>query len=154
MGTKPDKSRFLGHSIGLQLDESPVVAAGFDRPPVGGTMAIEPKAVYAEGGVGSEDAWVRDEDGMRPITADGALPWVMRMRHKNTRKTRSARRPKVGTKKAWASALSSGSRPTGPTSTNSSSVFAPCAGRRLDRPARPVDSSAAMNASTLGNLVK
>lgn len=78
MGTKPDQSRFLGHSIGLQLDESPVVAAGFDRPlPVGGTMAIEPKAVYAEGSVGSEDTWVRDEDGMRPITADGALPWVM-----------------------------------------------------------------------------
>ena len=78
MGTKPDQSRFLGHSIGLQLDESPVVAAGFDRPlPVGGTMAIEPKVVYAEGSVGSEDTWVRDEDGLRPITADGALPWVM-----------------------------------------------------------------------------
>ena len=78
MGTKPDQSRFLGHSIGLQLDESPVVAAGFDRPlSVGGTMAIEPKAVYAEGSVGSEDTWVRDEEGMRPITADGALPWVM-----------------------------------------------------------------------------
>ena len=78
MGTKPDQSRFLGHSIGLQLDESPVVAAGFDRPlPVGGTMAIEPKVVYPEGSVGSEDTWVRDEEGMRPITADGALPWVM-----------------------------------------------------------------------------
>ena len=78
MGTHPDQSRFLGHSIGLQLDESPVVAAGFDRSlPVGGTMAIEPKAVYAEGSIGSEDTWVRDEDGMRPITADGALPWVM-----------------------------------------------------------------------------
>ena len=36
-------------------------------------MAIEPKAVYAEGSVGSEDTWVRDEDGMRPITADGAF---------------------------------------------------------------------------------
>ena len=78
MGTKPDQSRFLGHSIGLQLDESPVVAAGFDRPlPVGGTMAIEPKVVYAEGSVGSEDTWIRDEEGMRPITADGALPWLM-----------------------------------------------------------------------------
>jgi Xaa-Pro aminopeptidase len=78
MGTTPDQSRFLGHSIGLQLDESPVVAKGFDRPlPVGGTMAIEPKVVYGEGSVGTEDTWVRDEDGMRPITADGALPWVM-----------------------------------------------------------------------------
>ena len=78
MGTKPDQSRFLGHSIGLQLDESPVVAKGFDRSlPVGGTMAIEPKVVYGDGSVGTEDTWVRDEDGMRPITADGALPWVM-----------------------------------------------------------------------------
>lgn len=78
MGQAPDQSRFLGHSIGLQLDESPVVAYGFDRPlEVGGTMAIEPKVVYAEGSVGTEDTWVRDEDGMRPITADGAVDWTM-----------------------------------------------------------------------------
>ena len=78
MGMTPDQSRFLGHSIGLQLDESPVVAAGFDRPlPVGGTMAIEPKVVYAEGSVGTEDTWVRDEEGLRPLTADGGLPWLM-----------------------------------------------------------------------------
>ena len=78
MGMQPDQSRFLGHSVGLQLDETPVVAAGFDSPlPVGGTMAIEPKAVYVDGSIGSEDTWVRDEEGMRPITADGALPWVM-----------------------------------------------------------------------------
>ena len=78
MGMQPDQSRFLGHSVGLQLDETPVVAAGFDSPlPVGGTMAIEPKAVYIDGSIGSEDTWVRDEEGMRPITADGALPWVM-----------------------------------------------------------------------------
>lgn len=77
MGMKPDQSRFLGHSVGLQLDESPVVAAGFDRPlPVGGTMAIEPKVVYEEGSIGSEDTWIRDEEGMRPVTADGAWPWL------------------------------------------------------------------------------
>ena len=77
MGATPDQSRFLGHSIGLQLDETPVVAAGFDRPlPIGGTMAIEPKVVHAEGSIGSEDTWVRDEEGLRPITADGAMPWV------------------------------------------------------------------------------
>ena len=77
MGMKPDQSKFLGHSVGLQLDESPVVAAGFDRPlHVGGTMAIEPKLVYAEGSIGSEDTWIRDEEGMRPVTADGAWPWI------------------------------------------------------------------------------
>ena len=77
MGMKPDQSRFLGHSVGLQLDETPLVAAGFDRPlPVGGTMAIEPKVVYQEGSIGSEDTWIRDENGMRPVTADGAWPWL------------------------------------------------------------------------------
>lgn len=77
MGMAPDQSRFLGHSVGLQLDESPVVAEGFDRPlPVGGTMAIEPKVVHENGSIGSEDTWVRDEEGMRPITADGAIPWI------------------------------------------------------------------------------
>ena len=77
MGMAPDQSRFLGHSVGLQLDESPVVAEGFDRPlPIGGTMAIEPKVVHTDGSIGSEDTWVKDEDGMRPITADGAIPWV------------------------------------------------------------------------------
>jgi len=54
-----------------------VVAEGFDRPlPIGGTMAIEPKLVYSDGSIGSEDTWVRDEDGMRPITADKAIPWL------------------------------------------------------------------------------
>lgn len=77
MGMVPDQSKFLGHSVGLQLDESPVVAAGFDRPlPIGGTMAIEPKVVHADGSIGSEDTWIRDEDGMRPVTADGAWPWL------------------------------------------------------------------------------
>ena len=77
MGMKPDQSRFLGHSVGLQLDESPVVAAGFDRPlPIGGAMAIEPKVVYAEGCIGSEDTWIRDQEGMRPVTAGGAWPWL------------------------------------------------------------------------------
>jgi len=77
MGMAPDQSKFLGHSVGLQLDETPVVAETFDRPlPIGGTMAIEPKVVHSNGSVGSEDTWVRDEEGMRPITAGGALDWI------------------------------------------------------------------------------
>ncbi|MDP6869501.1 MAG: M24 family metallopeptidase [Candidatus Poseidoniaceae archaeon] len=77
MGMAPDQSRFLGHSVGLQLDESPVVAEGFDRPlPIGGTMAIEPKVVHSNGSIGTEDTWIRDEEGMKPITADGAIPWI------------------------------------------------------------------------------
>ena len=76
MGMKPEQTRFLGHSLGLELDESPVVAADFDRPlEIGGTMAIEPKVVYPEGSIGSEDTWVRGERGMEPLSADGAFPW-------------------------------------------------------------------------------
>ena len=77
MGMSPDQSKFLGHSVGLQLDETPVVAEGFDSPlPIGGVMAIEPKVVHEDGSIGSEDTWVRDEEGMRPITAGGAIAWI------------------------------------------------------------------------------
>ena len=72
MGMKPDQSRFLGHSVGLQLDESPVVAKGFNRPlPVGGTMAIEPKVVFLEGSIGIEDTWIRVPEGIKCLTRIG-----------------------------------------------------------------------------------
>lgn len=77
MGMKPDQTRFLAHGVGLELDESPVVAESFDVPlKRGGTIAIEPKVVYPEGSIGSEDTWVRTEHGMEPITAGAAFPWV------------------------------------------------------------------------------
>ena len=77
MGMKPDQTRFLGHGVGLELDESPVIAAGFDRVLVeGGTIAIEPKVVYPEGSIGTEDTWVMTDSGMEPITAGAAFPWI------------------------------------------------------------------------------
>jgi hypothetical protein len=39
-------------------------------------MAIEPKVVHVEGSIGTEDTWIRDEEGMRPITADGLWPSI------------------------------------------------------------------------------
>ena len=75
MGMPPNQSRFLGHSIGLHLDETPVVARGFPRPlPIGGTMAIEPKVVYPNGVIGLEDSWVRTENGMECMTAGDLIP--------------------------------------------------------------------------------
>lgn len=69
MGMAPDQAKFLGHSIGLELDETPVVAAGFDRPlPIGATMAIEPKVIQIEGAVGIEDSWVRTATGMERLS--------------------------------------------------------------------------------------
>lgn len=75
MGMPPDQARFLGHSIGLHLDETPVVARGFSKPlQIGGTMAIEPKVIYTDGAIGVEDSWVRTEDGMECLTAGDAIP--------------------------------------------------------------------------------
>ena len=80
MGMKPDQSKFLGHSVGLQLDESPVVARGFDRPlPVGGTMAIEPKVVYNDGSIGIEDTWIRGSEGLECITNSVSTNWIVEM---------------------------------------------------------------------------
>ena len=75
MGMGPDQARFLGHSIGLELDETPVVAASFVRPlPVGGTMAIEPKVIHPDGAIGVEDCWVRTADGMSCLSSGEAFP--------------------------------------------------------------------------------
>ena len=73
----PNQTRFLGHGVGLELDESPVIANGFDRSlTVGGTIAIEPKVVYQEGSIGTEDTWLMTDSGMEPITAGAAFPWI------------------------------------------------------------------------------
>ena len=75
MGMPPEQARFLGHSIGLELDETPVVAKGFDIPlEIGGVMAIEPKVIYPEGAVGIEDCWVRNEDGIECLSSGTEFP--------------------------------------------------------------------------------
>ena len=75
MGMAPDQSNFLGHSVGLELDETPVVARGFDRPlPVHGTMAVEPKVIHYDGSIGNEDTWYRTSDGMECLTAGSSFP--------------------------------------------------------------------------------
>ena len=75
MGMFPDKSDFLGHSVGLELDETPVIANGFDRPLcIGGTMAIEPKVIYPDGCIGTEDTFVRTKDGMECLTMGDSFP--------------------------------------------------------------------------------
>lgn len=75
MGMLPDKSNFLGHSVGLELDETPVIANGFNRQLcIGGTMAIEPKVIYPDGCIGTEDTFVRTKDGMECLTMGDSFP--------------------------------------------------------------------------------
>tara|TARA_B100001123_G_scaffold113847_1_gene132547 strand:- start:2247 stop:3482 length:1236 start_codon:yes stop_codon:yes gene_type:complete len=78
MGVPPDQASFLGHSVGLELDETPVVAKGFDRPlSLGATMAIEPKVVFDDGAIGTEDTWARTSEGMECLTAGESFPRIV-----------------------------------------------------------------------------
>ncbi|MFL2953150.1 MAG: aminopeptidase P family protein [Euryarchaeota archaeon TMED192] len=75
MGMKSHQAKFLGHSVGLELDESPVLANGFDRAMHEGCiMAIEPKVVYDDGAVGTEDTWVAGKDGLECLTSGKSFP--------------------------------------------------------------------------------
>jgi Xaa-Pro aminopeptidase len=79
MGYEDQGVRFLGHGIGLNIDELPVLAKGFDVPlEEGMTIALEPKKGLADVGmVGIENTFVVTADGGRSLTGgpDG-LPVV------------------------------------------------------------------------------
>lgn len=62
--------RFLGHSIGLTMDESPVIARGFREPiRANMTFAIEPKiALRGIGTVGTENTYLITEKGAQSLS--------------------------------------------------------------------------------------
>jgi Xaa-Pro aminopeptidase len=70
MGWGENRVSFLGHGVGLDLDELPILARRFDDPLVPGhVLAIEPKIFLGEtGGVGVENTWVVTDDGCRNVT--------------------------------------------------------------------------------------
>jgi Xaa-Pro dipeptidase len=70
MGPPGDQARFVGHGVGLELDELPVLAPGFDAPLVRGqTVAVEPKFVLpGRGAIGIENTWAVGERGGEKIT--------------------------------------------------------------------------------------
>ena len=65
MGPPGAQARFVGHGVGLELDELPVLAPGFDAPlRAGQTIALEPKFVFpGQGAIGIENTWVVGERG-------------------------------------------------------------------------------------------
>ena len=74
MGPPGDQARFVGHGVGLELDELPVLAPGFKAPlQAGQTVAVEPKFVFpGVGAVGIENTFVVTVQGGEKLTA--ALP--------------------------------------------------------------------------------
>ncbi len=71
MGAGDSKVRFVGHGVGLELDEWPVLSSGFDaRLEPGMTVAVEPKVFFPEhGGVGVENTYLVTESGFEKLTA-------------------------------------------------------------------------------------
>jgi Xaa-Pro dipeptidase len=70
MGVGGEKMRFIGHGVGLELDELPVLADGFPGTLLeGATVAVEPKLVYPDVGVlGEENTYLVTADGPRQLT--------------------------------------------------------------------------------------
>ena len=68
MGMPGEQAKFVGHGVGLELDELPIIAQGFKTPlQVGNVIAIEPKFVFpGRGVVGIENTFaVTDAGGMK-----------------------------------------------------------------------------------------
>lgn len=70
MGPPGENAKFVGHGVGLELDEMPVLAQGFDQPLVAGqTIAIEPKFVFPDlGPIGIENTFAVTNAGGEKIT--------------------------------------------------------------------------------------
>ncbi|MEX1031247.1 MAG: Xaa-Pro peptidase family protein [Paenibacillaceae bacterium] len=70
MGYGADQVSFLGHGIGLEIDELPVLAHGFVTPlAVGMVIAIEPKFTFpGRGVVGIENTYAITEEGYEKLT--------------------------------------------------------------------------------------
>ncbi len=70
MGFGDRRASFLGHGVGLQIDEMPVLADGFDEPLAAGmVLALEPKkGIPGVGLVGIEDTFVVTPEGGRSLT--------------------------------------------------------------------------------------
>jgi Xaa-Pro aminopeptidase len=72
MALGDNKVKFIGHGIGLAIDEYPVLAKGFDAPlEEGGVMAVEPKiGIPGLGMVGVENTFEITRNGGRSLTGE------------------------------------------------------------------------------------
>jgi Xaa-Pro dipeptidase len=80
MGAGPSRVRFIGHGIGVEVDEYPFIADGFDDQELlpGMTFAFEPKAVFPGlGAVGVENTWRVAEEGVKRLTYSCENLWEL-----------------------------------------------------------------------------
>jgi Xaa-Pro dipeptidase len=70
MGAGEERVTFVGHGIGLEIDELPLLARGWDEPlEAGMVFALEPKFVFpGEAAVGIENSYLVTEAGGEALT--------------------------------------------------------------------------------------
>jgi Xaa-Pro dipeptidase len=71
MGSKGSQVSFIGHGVGIEIDEYPFLARGFKDMTleVGMAFAFEPKVVFpGEGAIGIENTFYLSNDGLKQLT--------------------------------------------------------------------------------------
>ena len=71
MGFGPERIRFVGHGIGLEVDEFPFLAAGQNLElKEGMTLALEPKFIFpGKGVIGLENSHIVTKDGLEQMNS-------------------------------------------------------------------------------------
>jgi Xaa-Pro dipeptidase len=71
MGLPGTQVPFIGHGVGIEIDEYPLIARGFGKTPleVGMAFAFEPKVLFpGEGAVGIENTFYLSTEGLKQLT--------------------------------------------------------------------------------------
>lgn len=65
----PEPAPFIGHGVGIELDEYPILARGLKMTlEKGMVFALEPKFVFPEGAVGIENTFLVGDNGLENLT--------------------------------------------------------------------------------------
>ncbi len=77
MGTAPMQVSFVGHGVGLEVDEFPILGRGWEVPlATGNVIAVEPKIrIPGQGAVGIEDTCVVTATGLEALTPGDDGVW-------------------------------------------------------------------------------
>lgn len=77
MGAAPNQVSFIGHGVGLEIDEVPFLARGVERRlALDNVLAVEPKLVFpGRGAVGVENTWRVTDGGLELITTAPDHVW-------------------------------------------------------------------------------
>lgn len=71
MGMRGSQVSFIGHGLGVEIDEYPFIARGFNDMPleIGMAFAFEPKLVFpGEGAIGIENTFYLSNEGLKQLT--------------------------------------------------------------------------------------